>query len=437
MTDDMNQDIESIDNNQPVKAESIFKNRDYRLLFFGQMVSNLGTHIYNFAISLYILVLTDGNATLAGIYMATGGMIYFGFALFGGAIVDRLEKVRVVYTTDFINGILILITGSLLFFGLSNTTIIVILFVVTIIMGVNGALFNPAASSLPPHILQENQLQQHSSISQGMFAIYGIIGAMLGGVLYSFVPIGVIFIFNGLTFFFSGVSETFIKTKTLEEGEVHDITFKQTLVDIKEGLQYVFTLKPILWLVIIASMLNFFTVPVVVNGLPYLFEIEIEKEAYFLAILNSSFTIGIVIVSVVLAVSIQRERVSPLIYRGLVGMASMFLFTAAALHFLLDGTLSFTWYMVISAISLIVMGFFNGFINIPFNVAIMKTIKKQMLGRVVTTIGIISNGLTPIAIALGGVAIDFLGLRVLFYVAAIAMWATAILALRNKYVREL
>ena len=67
----------------------------------------------------------------------------------------------------------------------------------------------------------------------------------------------------------------------------------------------------------------------------------------------------------------------------------------------------------------------------------MKTVKKQMLGRVTTTIGIIANGLTPIAIAIGGIAIDLLGLRVIFYVASIAMWLTAILAIRNKHVRKL
>ncbi len=417
-------------------TESIFKNRDYKLLFFGQMVSNLGTQIYNLAISLYILYLTD-EAGLAGIYMATGGVVYFTLAMFGGAIVDRLEKVKVVYITDFINGFLILATGTVLFFNLSNTVIIVILFVVTIIMGINGALFNPAASSLPPHILKEEQLQQHSSISQGMFAIYGIVGAMLGGILYSFVPIGFIFIFNGLTFLFSGVSETFIRTRTLEEDEVHELTFQQTLVDIKEGLKYVYTLKPIFWLVVIASMLNFFTVPVVVNGLPYLFEIEIEKEAYFYSILSSSFTVGVVAVSVVLAVSAQRERVSPLLFKGLFGMAAFFTVTAVTTHLLLDGSLSFMWFMIIGSLSLVVTGFFNGFINIPFHVAIMKTVKKQMMGRVTTTIGIISNGLTPIAIGIGGYAIDYLGLRILFYVASVAMWVTAILAYSNKHIRKI
>jgi hypothetical protein len=43
-------------------AESVFKNKDYKLLFFGQMVSNLGTQMYNFAIALYILQVSGGNA---------------------------------------------------------------------------------------------------------------------------------------------------------------------------------------------------------------------------------------------------------------------------------------------------------------------------------------------------------------------------------------
>lgn len=417
--------------------EFVLKNRDYRLLFFGSLVSNLGTHIYNFALSLYIYVVTDGNAAIAGLYLMTGGIVYVVLSPFGGAIVDRMDKVRVVYMTDYVRGIAVLLAGFALFSNVSQTWELIILFATTAILGISGALFNPAASSLPPHILEQNQLQQASSLSQGMFALYGIVGAAIGGLLYGAISIEMIFWINGISFILSGVSEMFIRTKTLEEEDEKEITIRQVLVDIKEGVVYLVQLKPILWLLIIASMLNFFTVPMLVNGMPYLFEVVLDVDPFNLSILMATFPIGIIITSIVLGSVQQKEKISPLIYRGLFGMAFSMLFSLVAIQLLLIDEIPFLWYMIISALSFFVAGLFNGYVNIPFNVAIMKTVERNKLGRVSTIMGLISNGLSPIAIALGGVVIQSFGLLSLFYGASIAMILTAIWAYSNKYVKQL
>ena len=120
--------------------ESVLKNKNYLLLFIGSVVSNLGTTIYNFAISLYIYVITD-QPVIAGLYLATGGAVYFLFSPFAGAIVDRLDKVKVVYITDLINGITVISAGLLIYSGLSSTLIIILLFLVSIILGINGSCF--------------------------------------------------------------------------------------------------------------------------------------------------------------------------------------------------------------------------------------------------------------------------------------------------------
>ncbi len=414
----------------------VLKNKNYFLLFVGSVVSNLGTHIYNFAMSLYILKLTDNNAGIAGAYMAFGGLVFFALSLFGGAIVDRLDKVNVVYITDFLNGIAILIAGYIIFSDLSVTNIIIVLFISSFVLGVNSALFNPAARSLPAHILEPEQLQQSSSLQQGFGAIYGIVGAALGGVLYSFVDIEYIFWINGISFILSGISERFITTKTKAD-ESHVLTFKGTLIDIKEGFKYILNLRPILALVIIAAFLNFFTVPVIANGLPYLFEAELEVDAYYYGILQSAFPIGVIVSSALLGMRAQREKVSPLIVFGLFGMAFAFTFLTASTYLHLGDHINFLWFMTISVIAIVITGFFNGFINVPFSVAIMRQVDKSKLGRVFSVVAIISNGLTPIAIGLGGLAITYLGLMNLFYCAVVAMFITSFLALTNKNVQQL
>lgn len=416
-------------------AQSVFKNKDYVLLFLGSLVSNMGTAVYNFSISLYILHLT-GDVAKAGIYMSFGGLVFFAFALFGGAIVDRLNKVAVVFMTDYLNGAVILIAAFLIFSGLETRTTIIVLYIVSFILGMNSALFNPAARSLPAHILEEEQLQQSSSLMQGMGAIYGIVGTMLGGVLYAFVSIEAIFIINGVSFVLSGVSESFIRTNTKPDEE-HKLTFKSTVADIGRGFKYIFGIKPILNIIVIAAFLNFFTVPVIVNGFPYLFEIVLEAEPYYYSTIMAVYPVGVIIASLRLGTTQQKERVSPLIITGLVGMAFSFLLFAGAVFGILGDYINFATFMIIASIMGVIMGWFNGYVNIPFSVAIMKRADKTMLGKVFSVVSIITNGLTPIAIGLGGFAIKYLGLSNLFILAIVAMFVTALLAKTNGPISEL
>lgn len=416
--------------------EFVLKNRNYLLLFIGSVVSNLGTHMYNFAMSLYILNLTNGNAIYAGLYMAFGGVVFFAMSPFSGAIVDRLDKVRVVYITDLVNGVTIIATGIIIFSGLDTYIIIMVLYMASLILGISSSLFNPAARSLPAHILEEDQLQQSSSLEQGMFAIYAIVGAILGGILYGLVSIEYIFLINGISFILSGISEKFISLSTKPEGN-HIITFKSTVADIKEGFLYILKLRPILNLVLVASLLNFFTVPVIVNGFPYLFEIELAVPAYYYSFLMAAFPAGIIFTSIFLGVTKQKKRVSPLIIKGLFGMAFAFSILAISTYLLLNKDISFITFIIIASVSSLLTGIANGFINVPFNVAIMKTVDKDKMGRVFSVITIIANGMSPIAIGLGGFAIMYLGIVNLFYIAVAAMFVTSILAAINKEIRKL
>ena len=298
------------------------------------------------------------------------------------------------------------------------------------------SLFNPSAASLPPHILKEHQLQQSSSLMTGMFALYQIIGAVIGGFMYELLPISLIFIINGSSFILSGLSEMFINVSTKPDNMIK-IHFKQIVLDIKEGVSYIFTLKPIFYLVAIASILNFFTIPLIINGVPYLFVVVLEQEAYYMSVLNAMFPIGIIITSIILGSSIQKDKVSPLIIKGMLFMGIFVTVFVYLTHIVYYNHEQFMLFMWIGSFSLLFAGIFNGMINIPFNVAIQKTVEKNKLGRVSSVIGIISNGLTPIAIGLGGVVIQYMGVLALFYIAPIAMIGTAFMARKNKYVNQL
>lgn len=81
----------------------IKENKNFRLVFFGALVSSIGDVLFNFAIGLYILHITH-SAFMLSLYGVVGGITWILLAPFGGVWVDRLSRVKIIYWTDLIRG---------------------------------------------------------------------------------------------------------------------------------------------------------------------------------------------------------------------------------------------------------------------------------------------------------------------------------------------
>lgn len=60
-------------NSNPAKKTNVFFNRNFRLIFLGALVSELGALLYSFAVGFYILQISNNNAFLQGLYLALNG----------------------------------------------------------------------------------------------------------------------------------------------------------------------------------------------------------------------------------------------------------------------------------------------------------------------------------------------------------------------------
>ncbi len=81
------------------------RNRNYRLYFFGQLLSMMGTWMQTVALAFLVLKLT-GSGTDLGLATATRFLPMFVFGPFGGVIADRLDKRRVLYVTQTLSGLI-------------------------------------------------------------------------------------------------------------------------------------------------------------------------------------------------------------------------------------------------------------------------------------------------------------------------------------------
>ncbi len=80
----------------PRRPKPLWLNRDYMLLWSGQIVSSMGTQISQLAFPLFILGLT-GSAAQAGFAGALRALPYLFFSLPAGALIDRWDRKRTRY----------------------------------------------------------------------------------------------------------------------------------------------------------------------------------------------------------------------------------------------------------------------------------------------------------------------------------------------------
>lgn len=390
--------------------KKIFSNRNFFLLFQGTLVSSIGNTFYNFAVGWYILDLTGPLA--AGAYMATGGIIMLVLTPFCGVIADRFDKVKIVYLTDFLRGIAIIAAGSIIFLDLNLTQTLIILYASTVVLAVSGALFGPASNSLVPDILDEDLYQPANSAMSMIGSIQGIVGILLGGIMYTLLGIGWIFIINGVTFIFSGFSEMFIKSKFVEKGK---LDFASGLKDMKEGLNYLVKKKGLMQMMYGSLMLNFAFIPVLANGFPYLFNKVLQVDPLQYSFVQISWSVGTLIGAIVIGSIAARLKVFKAAAIGLSFMLAGFSVMTYLIVMVLNGGMAYNAFLILIITVMGLQGLVNMYLNIPMNTAFMRSIDSEYRGRAFSVVGTMSQAAVPFALFLGGLIIETRGLVFLAY----------------------
>ncbi|MFR9070508.1 MAG: MFS transporter, partial [Paraclostridium sp.] len=213
------------------KLENKLWNKNFFLLWQGQLVSVLGDVLYIMALDFWILEMT-GSKSLMGLLSAITMMPRIILGPFAGVFIDKWDRKKVIVLTDLIRGIVVTFVGIAGVIGFIQVWMV---FVVGIINGLCSAFFNPAINSSKPDIVPEDKLIKANSVTSLAQAGIDLIGYAAGGVLYVLIGAPYMFLFNGLSYLFSAFTEMFITIPKLKREE-KEITFKE---DFKIGLNFI------------------------------------------------------------------------------------------------------------------------------------------------------------------------------------------------------
>ena len=235
---------------QAEDAPSLWRNRDFGLLWSSQTLSDLGANATMLALPLLVLSVT-GSASDAGLAGTAYAAAQALLRLPGGALADRWNRRRVMLVSDAAR--VMLLAGLVATLATDHLSFPLILVVFTCV-GVFDVAFSPAETASISHLVPSHQLPQAFAQNEARQYGAGLAGPPLGGLLFS-VGRAVPFLFDLLTYAVSFCAIWAIRRPMDEPASERSST--PFLAQIAEGVRHVWNSRFLRATVVIAAPLNF------------------------------------------------------------------------------------------------------------------------------------------------------------------------------------
>jgi MFS family permease len=230
-------------------AFSSLRHRNYRLWFWGQMVSLFGTWMQITAQGFLIYELTRSSAYLGYVGFAAGLPSWF-FMPLGGVVADRVQRRTLLMITQTSMMALAFILAALSFLHVVQPWHIVLL---AFLLGIANAFDAPARHAFVPDMVGREDLTNAIALNSTIFNSATAIGPAVAGITYALVGPAWCFMINGVSFIAVIAA---LSRMRLKAGE-REVSQSSALQDLKEGFRYVLghpMIRTLISLIVVTSL---------------------------------------------------------------------------------------------------------------------------------------------------------------------------------------
>ena len=181
---------------RPQQMISSLRQRNYRLFFFGQLVSVAGTWMQTVAQSFLVLELTHSGTQL-GLVTAARFLPMFAFGPLGGVFADRMDKQRVLYVTQSLAGLL---AGAFAVLVATHSIRLWIVYLLALALGFVNVFDNPARQSFISEMVPAPDLANAVMLNSVAMNMARVFGAALAGVIAATIGLALCFACNAISF---------------------------------------------------------------------------------------------------------------------------------------------------------------------------------------------------------------------------------------------
>jgi MFS family permease len=412
----VSQSPEFIDKVNPIWIKKIISafpalaNKNYRLYFWGQLISLSGTWLQIVAQGWLVLHLTT-SPYIIGLIAACATLPSLLFTLFGGVIVDRFSKKKVLLCTQIIAMLLAFALGILTLLGWVT---LIHIGAIAFLLGTVNAIDAPARQSFVIEIANKEQLPSAIALNSGVFNAARALGPGVAGILIATIGTGGAFIINGISYIAVITALLLMKIKSeIAIQKTHPITA------IKEGLSYSYKHPVIRTLLIFAGLVSVFgwsyttLLPLIAKNV---FMVGAKELGYFYVATGT----GSLIAAILVALASKKITTTLLIIGG------NCLFTIGLFLF----TLTTNFYIALVLLFFVGAGLVG--MASTINLTIQKMVKNEFRGRVMSIYVLMFIGFIPIGNFQIGYVSEHFGTSIAIQLGSLILFVFGILLLLAK-----
>ncbi len=367
------------------------RHRNFRLFFFGQIISLPGNWIQNIAMGWLVFRLTD-SALLLGVVGFAAQIPSFFITPVAGVFADKTERRSVLIMTQAVSMIIALLLAYLV---LTDRITVMIIIIGAVINGIANAIDNPYRHAFLVNMIDDRKdLPNAIALNSTMYNSARFIGPPIGGFLVAYAGEGVCFLVNGLSYIAVIASLLAMNIPRIVKSLEHN----SVLSDLLGGFKYAYETKHLQILIIMVIIVSFIGLPFQVF-MPVFAKDILGGDSKTLGILTGALGAGALTGALLLANQSSISRFPSVI------LTSALMFSIGLGVF----TLSETLYL--SMIAMVVTGFGMVVLFASCNTLLQTMVNENMRGRIVALYSMSFMGFTPIGSILLGSITEFTSLQ--------------------------
>lgn len=397
--------------------QTLNKYKGLRTIWFGQIVSKFGDNLDSIAFTWMIYKLT-GSASLMSLLLIVNMIPNILFGSLFGVFADRLKKKPLIVLCQIGRGTLVAFIALLFAIGELEVWHV---FLITFLNSTLETLEIPSSTSLFSLMISDkNDVMEITATKDTFINLAGLIGMASAGILISYFGISVAIAIDALTFFASGICVLITKIPL----SANEVNSKEELKrnfwnDYKEGLVFIKQNSIVQFILIIAVSLNFMLSPITLL-LPIFSDKILHMGSKGYSILGSSFSIGMILGSIIVSKISKRFKLKTLLFSSLVLIGTGLVFFS----------LSKGIYMAIFSILLTSLSLSVG--NTCVWTMVMTKLNQSYIGRVSSILGSLGAISAPLGMGVVGFIVDKIPVeKVLLFIGLWIIFAVLIIFLRK------
>jgi DHA3 family macrolide efflux protein-like MFS transporter len=227
----------------------ILRKRNFFLLWFGQVISQFGDRLTQMALIGLVYRFQQSSAVGLAKIMSLPIVAVFLISPIAGVYVDRWNKQKIMYLSDFLRAIFIVAIPLLAFYLQSLSVTYVLIFLSFCI----GRFFIPAKLAIVPELVDEDQVLLANSLVSTTAMIAAVLGFGLGGFIVEKMGVTWAFMIDGGTFLLSALAIRLMSLREKKGFRAVELLYagkdafthvkKDFISEMKEGLTYLFKTK--------------------------------------------------------------------------------------------------------------------------------------------------------------------------------------------------